>query len=189
MSDEMSWGSHPDHVRESARLARTLLGTQPDPLDKVREAILNPPATVSNPAQNAYSEMFSQIMPYIANVVGLPPINTSLPDEPKPVPDNVSKEITISTIEADYKAKGRISFAKVSLLLNEIRNRDQIIHDLMIDKGLLSQDATPPMELRKTVQWLSDSLGNANNELMVLRNENERLQEYIRQLKMIYEGT
>lgn len=79
-------------------------------------------------------------------------------DRKTPIPStsaSITMEATIdqeALIRSSQEACGRNESSDpfmVQFLLDFIRQRDQIIHDLMIDKGMLSQDALPPNVLRQ----------------------------------------
>lgn len=68
-------------------------------------------------------------------------------------------------------------------LLYFLNQRDQIIHDLMIDKGMIDQDALPPNVLRQEVKQLQESLKEKDKEMLLAMATVESLQEKIAELE------
>lgn len=70
-----------------------------------------------------------------------------------------------------------------SYLMQFLTQRDQIIHDLMIDKQLLEQDALPPNVLRQEVKRLQESLKEKDKEMLVAMAAIESQHEWIAELE------
>lgn len=71
----------------------------------------------------------------------------------------------------------------VQFLLDFIRQRDQIIHDLMLDKGMLSQDALPPNMLRQENEALRARIAALEQQVEGYADAEERARQRQQELR------